>query len=186
MRPVAAGHLELRLTVPASRSARRVELHWTSTIRLPEPDNRPVSAQLLFLGIVRSGSTASIAPIALRHFPEDLARPGLSYSGIYLDGWIRRQAFVVLTGGRAADLTLRAEVPSLPGGQRLRLFVNGRQIAARRVAAGRLEWRVAVPASGSPRRVEFRWARAARIGANDPRQAAALLRFVGLVSPGSS
>jgi hypothetical protein len=92
----------------------------------------------------------------------------------------------VLAAGNAADLLLRAEVPPAPGGQQLQLFVNGRQVAARTIAPGQLELRVPVPASQSPRRVELRWAAAPKLPAPDGRPAAALIKFLGIVSRGSS
>jgi hypothetical protein len=41
--------------VPASTHNRRVELHFTSTIKLPAPDLRPAAAQLSFIGFVPRG-----------------------------------------------------------------------------------------------------------------------------------
>jgi len=179
---VAPGHLELRVRVPASRGKRRVELRWAAAPKLP--DGRSAAAQIVFLGFVPVGSAAVVhPPSAVNRFPDDL-KPDLSYTGIYGDGWLHRQASIVLAGGAAADLLLRAEVPPAPGVQRLQLRVNGRQVAAREVAPGHLELRVRVPASRSPRRVELRWATAPKLPAPDGRPAAALLKFLGIVRDG--
>jgi len=120
-------------------------------------------------------------PKVVHRFPADLANPKLRYSGIWSDGWLKRQASVVLAGGAAADMLLWAAVPPAPGGQVLQLLVNGRKLVVKKVAAGRLELRVPVPASRSPRRVELRWASAPRLPAPDGRSASALLQFLGLV-----
>jgi hypothetical protein len=185
-RKVAPGHLELRLPVPSSRSPRRVELRWASAPKLPAPDGRPASALVRFLGIVPSGSEAvTRPPSALEHFPSDL-KPGLSYSGIYSDGWIERQASVVLAGGPAADLRLKAEVPPAPGGQRLQLSVNGHRVANRRTPPGALDLRFPLPASRTARRIQLRWAAAPKLPAPDGRPAAALIKFLGIVSSGST
>jgi hypothetical protein len=125
-------------------------------------------------------------PSLLRDFPRALADSNLEYSGFYEDGWAAEDSYAVLAGGGAADLLLRAEVPPAPGGQRLQLFVNGRKLAARTVASGQLELRLPLPASPSPRRIELRWAAAPKLPAPDGRPAAALVKFLGIVSRGSS
>jgi hypothetical protein len=185
-REVDPGHLDLQVALPASPARRRVELRWRSASPLPEPDGRRAAAIVRFLGVVPRGSVGGVVrpPLAVREFPKDLT-PTLSYSGIYPDGWLERQAFVVLASGRAADLHLKADVPPAPGGQRLEVIVNGRELVARVVAPGQLELRVALPASRVPRRVELRWRSAPRLPAPDGRATPALLRFLGIVAPAS-
>jgi hypothetical protein len=123
---------------------------------------------------------------ALRRFPQDLADPGLEYAGIFADGWVEKDADVALAGGAPANLVVRAQVLSREGGQpqHLRVLVNGRTVASVSVRPGLLVLEVPVPALRSERRIELRWAGTNRIAPNDPRQAAALLRFLGLVLPG--
>jgi CHRD domain len=120
-------------------------------------------------------------PSALRRLPEDLGIPGLEYSGIFADGWLEQNARVVLSGGPASDLTVRAEaLPPEPGGrQRLRVLVDGRVVASRSVGSGLVDIRVPVAAAESDRQVELRWATTTAISARDPRRAAALLKFLG-------
>jgi hypothetical protein len=69
----------------------------------------------------------------------------------------------------------------LPRGrtQTLEFLVNGRTLLTRRVKAGLLDLLMNVPGSMPERRVELRWAATTRIGAKDPRQAAALLKLLG-------
>jgi hypothetical protein len=47
----APGRLALRALVPAANATRRVELHFSRTIRLKAPDLRPAAAQLSFIGL---------------------------------------------------------------------------------------------------------------------------------------
>jgi len=49
--PVVPGSLSLRVHVPASRAARRVELRFAGTIKLKGTDGRTASALLSFLGV---------------------------------------------------------------------------------------------------------------------------------------
>ena len=55
-RYVAPGELELAAPIGASRSARRIEMHWASARPLPAPDRRPVSARVDLLGLTMSDS----------------------------------------------------------------------------------------------------------------------------------
>jgi hypothetical protein len=121
-------------------------------------------------------------PSVLSLFPKALANPDLEYSGIYEDGWAAEDSFAVLAGGPAGELLLRAEVPPDPGGQRLQLFVNGRQLLNRTISAGALDLRVPLPPSRTPRQIELRWASAPKLPAPDGRPAAALIKFLGIVS----
>ncbi len=121
-------------------------------------------------------------PTALSQFPSNLANPNLQYSGLYEDGWMGADAYVVLAGGAAADLVVRGEVP--PGaGKRLTILVNGRPVFSTAIAPGALNVRVPVPASAAPRRVELRFAAMIKLPAPDLRPAAARLSFLGLEAP---
>jgi len=121
-------------------------------------------------------------PLALSHFPADLADDSLEYSGIYEDGWIGEDSYVVLAGGPPADLVLRATVPS-GAGKHLDVLVGGHDVASMPVEPGPLGLRVRVPASTSRRRVELRFAASIKLQAPDGRPASALLSFLGFVAP---
>lgn len=178
---VQPGPLNVNVGLAASDSPRRVELRWTFAPRLPAPDDRSAAAALTYLGLTpRTGAAA--APVSLRNTPADLSNPSLQDSGIYSDGWLTQDSYVVLAGGPTASLLLRAVAQGAPGGQALTLLVNGRELLARKVAAGPLALRVALPASASTRRIELRWAAAPKLPAPDGRSAAALLKFIGVVS----
>jgi hypothetical protein len=138
---------------------------------LKQPDARRASALLEFLGLAP-------APFELHSFPRDLRDPGLVFSGISADGWLERDVRLVLTGGVAGKLSLRAQV--VTRGQRVQVRVDGRTVASRPVAPGQLELRVPVRASKAGRRVELRWAKTAPISPSDPREAAALLQSIAV------
>lgn len=99
----------------------------------------------------------------------------MEYKGIYDDGWLAQTADLVVDGGGAGDLVLRAHVlPCHP--QHLEIRVNGEVVASRDVCEGALSLRLPVPASRSDRHVELKWAGTARLNDDDPREAAALLQ----------
>jgi hypothetical protein len=129
--------------------------------------------------LVRGRRGGGGAPLSLRRFPGDLANPALDYEGIYGDGWLAKDSYVVLSGGSAANLVISAEVPRFEG-QHLQVLVNGRSVGSRAVEAGRLDWRIAIPASRISRRIELRWAGTIPLRPPDTREAAALLKFVGV------
>ena len=133
-------------------------------------------------GVARSKTL----PLSLEQFPADLANPALKYSGIYGDGWLKKESYAVLAGGAGTDLRLIADVSHAPGGQHLRVLVNRRQVASRDVPSGHFELRLPLAASRSPRWVQLRWTAAPSIGATDVRPAAALLLFLGVIAPESS
>jgi hypothetical protein len=172
-RNVTMGEFELHVPIAASRVARRVELHWAGTVPLRAPDTRRAAAHLTFLGIAD-------LPSKINRFPTDLKDPALLYSGIFEDGWLAQRAEVVLAGGDAANLVVRAQVAATTRGQHLRVLVNGRPVAARNVPPGELEVRVPLALSDSPRRIELRWTKTARLSDADPRRAAALLRSIAI------
>ena len=177
--PVAAedvrpGPLDLRIPVPESSGPRNVELHWAGTTTLGENDPREAAALLRFLDVTPHRP----APLALR-LPSALTDPNLDYEGIYKDGWVQKHAWVTLAEGPAAQLVVRAEVPSRTG-QALALTVDGREVASESVQPGSLDLQVSLPASESERRIGLRWAADGPVGRKDTRRAAALLQFIGI------
>jgi hypothetical protein len=120
------------------------------------------------------------APTAIASFPDGLADPNLEYSGIYEDGWLSEDSYVVFAGGGPATLVMRADVLPRLGGQHLVALVNGRPVYSKEVAPGALDLRVPLPASHARRRIELRWAGATQLRAPDLRPATALAHFIGL------
>lgn len=173
-RSVKAGLLDLSIPLPAASDRRTIELRWAGATRLSALDPRRAAAHLTFLGVAEP-------PLALRTFPAGLADPGLVHSGIFQDGWLRKDARVVLAGGVASRLSLRAHVAT--AGQQLELRVNGHTVASRAVKPGELEIQTSIPASASSRTVELRWTKTARIAPNDRRHAAALLQSIAIAAP---
>ena len=174
-RNVAGGLVNIHVPVAASASRRHVELRWGRIAQLGPKDHRKAAARLEFVGVGEP-------PAVLNDVPEDLANPNLVYSGIFPDGWVGKDGEVVLAPGPAANLVLRADVLALVPGeaQHLKVVLNGRGVWSANVTAGLLTLKVRAPASRVDRHVQLRWAGVTEIAPNDPRHAAALLKFVGL------
>ncbi len=128
---IAPGEQSLAIDVKPSNGNRRVELRWAETVHLRNPDNRPASARLGYLGFPPP-------PSSLIRLPQDLAKPGLSARGVYKDGWLQKAAQLVLAGGPAGRLSLRAMVTPATLDQHLELLLNGKTIASRSVGPGSL------------------------------------------------
>jgi hypothetical protein len=171
-RDVRPGPLSIGVSVASSPRSRKVELRFAGASRLAPADPRQVAARLTYLGVASP-------PRSVSSVPADLRTPGLVYSGIFADGWLGQDARLVLAGGPAATLRLRADVSV--EGQQLTIRVNGRIVAATAAGAGHFARDVAIPASASPRSIELRGKRTAPIAPNDPRAAAALLRSLAIV-----
>jgi hypothetical protein len=172
-RRTVAGSFELDVPIPASAAMRTVTLRWAQAARLSARDRRSVSALLKYLGV-------SQPPAAIRS-PAGLADPGLTHSGIFKDGWLGKDARLVLAGGPAGTLVLHALV--VTRGQRLEVRVDGRTVASRAVGLGEFTVRAPVPASSDARVIELHWTKDTRIAANDLRDAAALLRSISIGAP---
>jgi hypothetical protein len=120
-------------------------------------------------------------PQEIGRFPDDLADNRLEYSGIYEDGWVGEDSYVVLESRPGADLVVRAQVLPIDG-QELQVFVDGRRVASKRVKSGSLAMRVRVPSWGGPRRVELRWRAVGALAPPDTRRAVARLEHVGFAA----
>jgi hypothetical protein len=168
----SGGLLDLRIPVPASATNRHVELRWAKVGQIAPNDPREAAALLEYLDLVPLRP-----PVALR-LPAGLETPGLDYAGIHRDGWLAQEAHVVLVGGAAADLFVRAEVVPATS-QRLEVVVDGDDVFSEAVGAGMLDERIPLAAAGDERRVELRWATASPLAPNDPRCVTALLKFIG-------
>lgn len=144
-------------------------------------DPRYLTSYVRDISLVSDNTYRSLrAPSVLRRFPADLANPNLEYSGIYEDGWVSEESYVLLAAGRPSRLVVRADV--LAGlAQRLQVRVDGKLVFSEPVRPGSLNMSVPLPASKSRRRVGLRWAKSIPLNAPDLRPVAALLRFIGLV-----
>ena len=151
---------------------------WGTSISL---DTRALTSYIRDVSLVTPAAYRAVDPPgAIAQFPSDLADPSLEYSGIYEDGWIGRDSYVVLAAGPRGRLRLRADI--VPHPDRLEIFVDGRRRWSGSVPAGRLDLRLPLPASHTGRRVELRWASSARLSAADPRPAAAHLAYLGVTT----
>jgi hypothetical protein len=129
-------------------------------------------------------------PREIHRFPEDLiAQPNLEYSGIYEDGWISRECFLVLGAVEAGQqLLIAGMLPELPGKTQpladntLELRLNGALVSTTPVGPGQLAIRHELTTAAPFLRIELRFRREAPLPGNDERPVAALLTSVAIQS----
>lgn len=172
-----AGPISLHVLLPASRGPRDVELRFARTVKLKAPDTRVRAAQITSIGIrpVKAAPTQVV-------LPDDLSKPNVIADGVASDGWVGKNASVALSGGAAAALVVRAQVPPLPNGasQRLTVAVNRSTIVNQTVQPGSLTLRLPIGPSRGVRSVGLAWSGAAPLSKADPRHLSARLLSVGL------
>ncbi len=129
-------------------------------------------------------------PREIHRFPEDLiGRPNFEYSGIYEDGWISKECFLVLGAVKAGQrLVIGGMLPELPGNTRaladnhLEVRLNGELVSAQPIGPGKLEFDHEITADAPLLRVDLRFTREAPLPGNDQRPIAALLTSVAIQS----
>jgi len=124
------------------------------------------------------------SPQAIERFPEDLLNPGLLFSGIYEDGWVADAARVQLgSETQAKSIRIKGELPGIGGlreGARIAIFVDGKELAQRRLAPGAFQLQVGIPAAAGLRWVELRVDNTDRLSPDDPRVASIRLMSIEL------
>jgi hypothetical protein len=123
------------------------------------------------------------APSHVSHFPEDLSRKELEYSGIYEDGWVGEESFLRLRQPlEGTPLIVRATVPALErSAKELRIFSDGELVAQASLSPGRNEVRTIIEGPAATRRIDLRFDTATRLPGLYGRTASAQLEFVGFV-----
>jgi hypothetical protein len=144
-------------------------------------DDRRLTGYLRDVSLISATQYAHLEPPSdVSEFPADLGNPNLAYSGIYEDGWVGQDSYVVLAGGPAANLVVHASIPAGEGG-RVSVLIDGRIRAQVTVVPGALNLSVPVPRSAVVRKVELRFQRTIDLPAPDYRPVSALLTYVGFL-----
>jgi hypothetical protein len=124
-------------------------------------------------------------PQAIKSFPADLLQPGLSFSGIYDDGWIAEVARIQLgSEKKVGRIRITGEVPGfnrLRAGATIGVVVDGQEVARRQFRAGEFELEAAIPETEGPRWIEIRSDITDHLSAADQRVASILLKSIQLM-----
>jgi hypothetical protein len=132
------------------------------------------------------GPASAAAPAGIQKFPADLASPNLEFSGIYEDGWLGEEGFIVLSSACSGKVVFRGMFPNGLGlsDVDLTLTVAGGEPLVKHLLPGPFE--VVVPADKGRSRIEFKFSEIGRLPSGDGRPATALLSSVSIVAGDSS
>jgi hypothetical protein len=187
-RQLQPGNFEFDASIPVAAGARWIELRADTTDLLSAEDQRLVSTRLISLELVAHLSNRAdtvILPQAIKSFSAGVFQPGLSFSGIYDDGWLAEVARIQLgSETRFGRIRIRGEVPGfnkLRTGATIGIVVDGREVARRQLQPGDFELEAAIPEIAGPRWIEIRSDMSDRLSAADPRVASILLKSIELV-----
>jgi hypothetical protein len=151
--PANAGEFDWLVPIahPGDRTA--IGLKFSASTRLPGGDNRPTAAHLELMEVL-PGLPVHTFDFATIGSPRPVA------NGIDQDGWMARQASIVLPPSDVAThLSLRFELPDWSANQKttVRLRVDGAAAATQdeTVAPGNGSFHITVPAATTPRTVHI-------------------------------
>ena len=146
-------------------------------------DPREIVAFVRNISLISDQEYANLRiPSHIEHFPTDLANEGLQYSGIYEDGWLSDDAYVVLQSKSRSRVRFSGFVPDLGAGDAARamtVLVDGRQIAHEHVKIGRFNLN-GPPLPAGRHRIEVKFDRAQPLSRGDHRKISAGISFIGL------
>jgi hypothetical protein len=122
----------------------------------------------------------SAIPSRLDKFPSDLGNKSLQFSGIYEDGWLGDNGFVVLSADHPGKVVFHGLFPKELGLDRvdLTLSVEGGASIRKSLDPGSFELQVPAPAGKS--RIGFHFSAIGRLPPGDGRPAVALLSSISL------
>jgi hypothetical protein len=130
-------------------------------------------------------SDLQVVPSRLAKFPSDLANRDLEFSGIYEDGWLGNEGFVVLSSEKPGKVVFRGLFPLGLGldSVDLALTVKGGAPIRKRLEPGLFE--LEVPVGSGRSRIGFQFSAIGRLPAGDDRPAVSLLSSVS-IEPGDA
>ena len=130
-------------------------------------------------------SDSPVVPSSLAKFPSDLGNKDLEFSGIYEDGWLGDEGFVVLSSEKPGKVVFRGLFPLWLGldSVDLALTIEGGAPIRKRLEPGPFE--LELPVGSGRSRIGFQFSAIGRLPAGDNRPAVALLSSVS-IEPGDA
>ncbi len=185
-RKLHSGRFEIRAAGSPGIGPRWVELRFSHTQLIPEPDGRRVAALIDSLGFEARDEARARPPERLSVFPADLSHPNLEQTGIHSDGWCQGHLRAkLLPAADDSEIVVRGLVPAVEGNSafftELTVWVDGAEVARRSLGVGEFEVRAPVARGSQARWVECRFSHTQTLSPPDGRNVAAQLRFLGFV-----
>jgi hypothetical protein len=179
---LASGDFEFQAPIPKREGPRWIELRVDRADRLSAEDQRVASIRLRSIELTGDSVTP---PQAVKSFPADLRKPGLSFTGIFDDGWMAEVARVRLGSEKGVgEIRVEGYVPDfnrLRAGATFEIIVDGQKVGQRNLAPGDFELQASIPESEGPRWIELRADTSDRLSAADSRVASIRLKSIELL-----
>jgi len=154
-------------------------------------DRRRVVGFARNISLVSAQDLARLRPPSeVSTFPAALADPALEFSGLYEDGWMSEEAFLILRPNDGSrTLRIAGVIPAIDDAHfstELSVRVDGKPVAAQRLGVGEFTVAVPVPAMQGNHRVDVKFSRFQRLPGDDGRPVTALLKSVGFATEGKT
>lgn len=161
---------------------------WGRDVRL---DHRQMVGFLRDFSLISEDQYQAISPPnSVRQFPNDLMDRNLEFSGIYEDGWLSDQSFVILSQPAApCRIVCKLLVPNLGSSQfstELGMRVDGKEVARKTVGVGDVELSADLPAEAGHRRIDLSFSKMQNFPDPDGRPIAAKVKSIGIEPIGAS
>jgi hypothetical protein len=155
---------------------------WGRDVRF---DHRQMVAFLRDVSLVSEDQYQAIAPpSAIRHFPDDLMDRNVEYSGIYEDGWLGDQAYVVLSQSSAPSrIVCKLVVPRIKTedfSTDVILQVDGKEVARKTVKLGDVDLTADLPPGAARRRIGLAFSKLQNFADPDGRPIGAKVLSIGI------
>ncbi len=184
------GDFEIGLPREASPRRHRIDIAFSNYQTLPGIDGRIIAVKLEFIGYqdkpLISESTAaktSQAPVAMKSFPEDLAHTYSDHSGIYEDGWIRKESTIRLRATKEATfLVINGIVPLVDNPDfttEIKVLINGGTVATERLGLGDFELKIPFKYTDAEQRVDIHFTEDQKLPEPDGRSTGGRINFIG-------
>jgi hypothetical protein len=175
------GPFELEFPVGSGRS--RIGFQFSAVSRLPGGDNRPAVALLSSVSIQPGDAKSPEQPKSV-NLPNVIAGVGVGADGVFLDGWLGQQSFVVVNPSQAGKVVLHGMVPGGIGldDQEIQIANEAGDTVRKKLEPGPFEVEVPVKAGRSKILIDF--SQSANLPKGDGRNVAALLQSMA-VTPAS-
>ena len=168
------------ITAPAGRGSSRIDFKFSAIGRLPSGDNRPATALLSSISIEPDDGT-SLGDQMQNILPKVIQGVATEADGVLTDGWLARNAFVVVNSTQPGKVMLGGMVPGGIGldDQEVVITTQVGEEVRKKLGTGPFEIEIPVPRGRS--KLSMAFSQEANLPQGDGRSAAALLSSIKVV-----
>lgn len=150
-------------------------------------DSRFITAFIRNISLISNDEYQHLnPPVALNHFPDDLATNELAYSGLYEDGWVSEHSYYVLhQPATMQELVIRGIYPKLLTNQpetTITVLLDGKKLVKQQLVPGDFKLKLPVTSvRAHNHKIELIFSNHIHLPNGDDRPVAAQLAFIGFM-----